>query len=137
VSAKLRAEQWRELVFSAELSNPNTALDADYDGDGVKNLLSFALNGDPRVPFSAKPPELVVDVIDGKSYIGLKVTRNPVADVQWIVERSPTLGEGSWTTEGITTVTDTPELLLRRYTVALEDMGTNRMFLRLVVRPLP
>ena len=49
--------QWRLLHFGTHLPDGDAAWEADPDGDGIPNLLEYALGGDPHQPFTAQPWE--------------------------------------------------------------------------------
>jgi hypothetical protein len=85
-------EDWLETNFGAlagGVSHPDAALDADPDGDGIPNLMEFALRGNPQQPRSATLP--VTDHVNhsGNVYLRLTVEKNPDAtDIRYIVEVS-------------------------------------------------
>ena len=85
-------EDWLETNFGAlagGVSHPDAALDADPDGDGIPNLMEFALRGNPQQPRSATLP--VTDHVNhsGNVYLRLTVEKNPEAtDIRYIVEVS-------------------------------------------------
>lgn len=129
-SPKLKAADWRNLVFGSLTNLPSTALDADYDGDGWSNLAEFASNGDARVPGGTPPQEAQILELDGLPYLALKVRKNPSADVTWTIERSTNLATGPWMTDNLLTVTNTPDILIMRWTTPLNTPGLHRLFLR-------
>lgn len=103
---------WRASRFtSAELADP--ALEAtvwgdlaDPDGDGIPNLLEYALNTAPKSP--GQMPPVVLDTSD-PAHPRLTITytrllRAQAAGLDYRVEWSDTLAPNSWTVEGVTEV---------------------------------
>ncbi|MEW6158275.1 MAG: Ig-like domain-containing protein, partial [Verrucomicrobiota bacterium] len=92
-------EQWKMSNFSSlELTNPGLSGDSsDPDGDGVKNLLEYALGLDPRKKDGLLPK---AEVREGR--LTLSFARSKSAnDVSLIVEASPDLMEWSATPDWI------------------------------------
>jgi hypothetical protein len=57
VSIQTPIEAWRTAKFGAEASDPLLAGDlADYDHDGLSNLVEYALNSDPKAPSTGDAP---------------------------------------------------------------------------------
>src|SRR5690606_38977749 len=75
---------------------------ADANGDGVPNLLNFALGLDPLQP--SGPAALTANLEPGATggrVLVLRYPRDPAALVNLTPEWSPDLAAGSWTTAGI------------------------------------
>jgi hypothetical protein len=53
-------ENWRLANFGDAMNTPAAADTADFDGDGVLNLMEFALNLDPKANDSAALPQPVI-----------------------------------------------------------------------------
>ena len=109
-------ELWRQDQFghlTGGVDHPDAAILADPDGDGIANLLEFALGGSPFVPNSAQLPESASVEIDGQRYLTLSASRNPdAADITFVVEVSDDLA--AWRSapgEDVVILTDTPSLL--------------------------
>ncbi len=82
--------QWREAHFGLNASLPGAAATADPDGDGVSNLLEYALDGDPLSATEA--PSLNLDTSSG----ALRASFARAADdVTYVVQSSTDLVE--WT----------------------------------------
>jgi hypothetical protein len=98
---------------------------ADPDGDGLPNLLEYALDGDPMNAANAPSPTLV------SSSSTLQLTyRRARPNLTYTVETSSTLADGSWTTTGVTQDTVTP---IGQLATASVPMDAPRRFLRLRV----
>jgi hypothetical protein len=100
----------------------------DPDGDGVSNLLEYALGGDPMNATNAPGP--VVHMTSGN--LQLSFLRNRT-DLTYTVETSTTLTAGSWTTAGVTQDTTTPVGQLATANIPMDPATTPRRFLRLRV----
>jgi len=88
------ADDWRFERFGSQANTPGIADDrADPDGDGLPNLIEYALGRNPQQPSSALPGP---DATDGR--ISLRVLKNSAAiDLDWSAEVTGNLTEGSWT----------------------------------------
>ncbi len=109
-------EDWRLLHFETAENAGHAADGADPDGDGVRNLLEYALGTDPNVPGAA-----FGDPEDGGFRFGrnggfLELTFSHIADpaLAYHIEASSAPGTGwevvetlTFSVEGVTTYTDT------------------------------
>jgi autotransporter-associated beta strand protein len=86
---------WQRANFGANWTNSAIAGDtADPDGDGMTNLLEYALGSDPNTPNPALTPQ--VAAIGGK--LKITFTRNTAAtDVTMSVLATDDLKNGPWT----------------------------------------
>jgi Calx-beta domain/PKD domain len=121
---------WKTNHFGSDANNPLIAADdADPDRDGLANLLEYALG---RLPLVPEPPQ---QGIQHDLYLGqqrLTLTRDSQAtDVLLQIQRSPTLGAGTWNTSNLILDQNTSTLLQARDTTPL----TARSFLRAVATP--
>lgn len=114
---------------------------ADPDGDGLHNLLEYALDLDPTDPSQSGLPQLGCDVVDSKRYMTLTFEcRNDDAtlDIDVIASDSAATPIGSWTVQtnavsiGQEGVRDGMERRKVRDSQAIEDGGVRR-FLKLRV----
>ena len=130
---------WRNTMFGANAGNPAIAGNgASPAGDGVGNLVKYALGMNPNAPSVAGLPATTVT----GGHLVMKFTRNTSAtDVSLLVQASndlsawttiATLASGSttWTTQG-STVTDTSGQVT--VTDAVTVPGPGKRFLRLTV----
>lgn len=99
--------QWKATHFDAvELADPTISGDhADPDGDGIPNLLEFALGGDPKSPSMNRPsdgrplmPQLLRPTNPGQPWQLTFHRRIPShrAEVTYQLESSPTLNGNDW-----------------------------------------
>ena len=69
---------WRQAWFGTNYAaNPNTLDAADYDHDGLPNLLEYLLGTDPTVPTTMPLPIKVQ--VNGEAYYQWEIPINPVA----------------------------------------------------------
>jgi hypothetical protein len=133
-------ESWRADRFghlAGGVDHPDAALEADPDGDGIPNILEFALGGDPLIPNTAALPAMSMVSHDNTPHLRLSVPRNPEAtDLIFTVEVSADLITWSHT-EGtdIVTTEDTPTILIVEDAVPMTP-GSPR-FIRLRVELTP
>jgi len=93
------AASWRLAQFTeTELNDPGiSALTADPDGDGLNNLLEYALGLTPKAPNTAGLPEMGVDGLDWTFTYTRPVDR---PDLSYVVQVSTNLVD--WTSTGVT-----------------------------------
>lgn len=89
-------ERWIAARFTAaDQANPLiSGLSADPDGDGVKNLLEYTFNLDPKKPDGTNllSPSIAHDLLDGKDYLTITYTRRkPPRDITYHLEASDAL----------------------------------------------
>ncbi len=138
----LSYEAWRENHFTAiELSNSSLSGDtADFDGDGVVNLLEYAFGSDPKSASPAQLPSGSVVTVEGQTYFALTFRRLILGyELDYTVEASDDLltwspitdelGSPQLNSDGTQTIT-----IRDRLPIALQS----QRFLRLrVARQLP
>ncbi|MGL5018858.1 MAG: Calx-beta domain-containing protein, partial [Luteolibacter sp.] len=118
------ADTWRVANFSpAELANPTFSGDvADPDGDGLPNLIEYALNFAPKSPNTPPPP-----VIDAGDYLSISVPKNPAAtDITWGAQ----VGD-DFVRWGASVDTHTPTTFSARDSV--KQSAADRRFIRLKI----
>lgn len=87
--------QWLERFFGSSGPNPDTAFDADPDGDGIVNLLEYALAGNPLVASSATAPKLGIVTRETGYHLTLTFLRAR-PDLIYTVVASNNLAPDSW-----------------------------------------
>ncbi|MCC5790853.1 MAG: fibronectin type III domain-containing protein [Opitutales bacterium] len=128
---------WQNIYFtSEELNDPELeetlwGAMADPDGDGIPNLLEYALGGNPLVASTQILPALTTLTIDEEDYIALVISRNPDADLLYTVETSTDLLNWQSGTEHVVIVSETPDNLVVRSVEPVEN--DSRRFMRLRV----
>jgi uncharacterized repeat protein (TIGR03803 family) len=80
-------QSWQASKFGANAGNPPIAGDmADPDGDGLCNLLEYAVGTNPNTG-NAVTIVLDMETVAGAKYLRLTITKNPAAtDVQFTVQ---------------------------------------------------
>lgn len=119
------AQSWQFSQFGDDAENPLIAGDdADPDGDGLKNLLEYALGTNPK---TGNTSGIVHDMasVSGKDHLRLTIHKNPAAtDLTFMVE---TCGDFSdWSSATTIVETNTANRLVARDTVT-----GDRRFIRL------
>lgn len=110
-------EQWQLQFFPQQAGNPDTeatlwGAGAQPAGDGVSNLVKYALNLPPQQPIADQLPDAS---ITPEGYLQISVPRNPAAtDITLSVEISSDLQEWKTGAEHLVIVEDSPTLLVVR-----------------------
>ncbi len=86
-------DAWRFAAFGTDLNTGTAADTADFDFDGVANLMEYALGTTPTNAASATAPIAVI--LNQRLQLTFLRAR---PDVTYIVEASSNLSPGSWTT---------------------------------------
>ena len=134
---------WQMAHFNAaELANPAVGGDgADPDGDGITNLMEYALNLDPRTAGTQGMPIIGSTVVGGSQYLTLSYRQViGAADILYVPQVSGDLVNWNSGTGYLAPVSTTPSADGSTQTVVVRDLtpmnGTNRRFARLsVTRP--
>jgi hypothetical protein len=123
------ADNWRFLNFGALANTPAAADNADFDGDGIPNLMEYALNLNPKVADRTALPQPVL--VGG--YLTLTYVPNAIAtDLTFTVESSTDLiNWGSADVEPTTLANPPPNSLSFRYKYPVTQ--SSGAFLRLKV----
>ncbi|MFZ4767773.1 MAG: hypothetical protein ACOYMN_22730, partial [Roseimicrobium sp.] len=132
IAAMSAQQSWRHANFGSA-SNTGSAADTfDFEGDGVPNLVEWALHLNPTTS-SALP---VAGMRQGNVFV-FTYTRSVAAvnaGVQYAVEWSDTLAAGSWGTAGVSAeaiLSDNGTVQVVQVTVPLGSAG--RRFVHLAV----
>ncbi len=134
---------WRTSHFNpADLADPSREATvwgdlADPDGDGLANLLEYALDSSPEV--ASRPPAAALDISNPAAprltLTYTRVKRAAAAGIVYRVEWSDTLAADSWSEAGVTESAvpiDVPFNTLETVTASVAADGPRR-FLRLRV----
>jgi autotransporter-associated beta strand protein len=117
-------------------ANPGShPADEDADGDGLSNLMEFALDTHPALA-NASPLLSDFMVIGPDSFLCLTIPKSPLAaHLEFTVEVCDNIATGIWSTTPTVIVSETPSELIVR---DAEPVGTStNRFLRLKVRTPP
>jgi hypothetical protein len=125
----LRIDEWRLAFFGSDATNPAIAGDfADPDGDGIPNLLEYAIMGNPLVPNSVN----LTSNVNGNSFrLEYKRRKNAGVTIQCLWTQ--TLDQpDSWTSVGVTEeiIGETSEYFLIRASIPISAQAG---FLRIEV----
>jgi autotransporter-associated beta strand protein len=108
---------WQLAMFGASSGNPLIAGEtADPDGDGLLNLIEFALGTDPNAA-GATPILQDIVIIEDIRYLRLTIPKNPAADLIYTVQTCGDLSDSEdWSAATTFIEQDTPEQLIVRDT---------------------
>src|SRR5690606_29473687 len=110
---------------------------ADPDGNGIPNLLEFALTGDPRQPNRNILPALGIEKVNGDDYLTITFTRLADAlDVDYSVQNSTDLGEWMADAELLVSIDNEDGTLTETYRSPTPISDEEQAFLRLEVEHL-
>lgn len=111
---------WRFNHFGTTTPEGDAAWEADPDGDGVPNILEYALGGDPLQPYTAPRALTGFIEIGNETYWTLRIDRNPDArDIKFHVQTSVDLLEWLGGPDHIKIMDDEPDSLRIRSMVPL------------------
>lgn len=116
-------EQWRQTHFGNTTNAGDAADTADYDKDGLVNLVEFAFGQNPKSGASMHLPQ---GTMSGGSFVTSFNQPTSVAGVTYGAEWSTSMSAGSWTP-----MADTGSGL--QHTFTLPTSGKTRAFVRLKV----
>lgn len=97
---------WRQTYFGTNTNSGNAANTADFDGDGVLNLIEYALGANPASINGEDGVTALPEGINGSAsddpllqdrlYLSFAIPQTTPADVTYTVQATDTLG-GTWT----------------------------------------
>lgn len=120
----LSVDQWREAYFGAGAGNSGTAADgANPSGDGLSNLLKYALGLNPLLAY---PAGTGWSVDAGGRYLRLSATRDPNTSGVALSVEGTSDPAGAWSTDGLVIEQNTSTLLQVRDGVQI-SAGAKRM----------
>ena len=124
-------QTWRQTHFGTTAATGNAANTADPDGDGLANLVEYAMGGHPLQPGSAPRPTAGVS----GNRITLGFTPQVLAGLSYIVEASSNLTDWSEATD-VTHLLVVGQAFTHTDSVDLAP-GSPRRFLRLRIQQAP
>lgn len=102
---------WQRTNFTGGSTNPDAALGADPDKDGIINLIEYGVGTNPNAA-SSQPGELSIVTIDQEQFLRLSIPKNPYAtDVAVTVEAASNLPSNGWSSSGLIIEQNSPALL--------------------------
>ncbi len=130
--APAEGETFAEWVINQGIPEGMRGPSDDPDGDGIPNLLEYALGLNPLAPDLGGLPAGAIETVDATSYLTLTVNRNPLATgLTWIVEVSDDLLDWQSGDEAVTVIETTAATLKVRDNVPSDSVL--RRFIRLRV----
>jgi hypothetical protein len=149
------SREWKEFFFAGNPDSPLAQLMGDADGDGVANLVPYAFGKDPLKSLGALM-QFVSDILgtinlDGGhaaksgnvAYMAISYQRpggnSKLQDIRYVPERSTTLAQGSWATEGVIEESVTFDPVTSMETVVIRSTvpkGAGKEFLRVRVEQI-
>jgi len=150
---------WRSALFGTTANSGNTADAGDFDGDGIVNLMEYALGINPTIPTGANGLPALPAGISGSSsdqpllqdrlFLSFSIPQTAPADVTYTVQATDNpggpwtdvarkVGTGSWTwlaggTNRLYTSVQAPYELVQAGDVNPRDNANPRRFMRLKV----
>ena len=127
-------DSWEIANFGNANPGSNPAA-GDADGDGLSNLMEYALGTAPTLP-NASPLLLDFEDISGTRYLRLTLPKNPLAtNLLYTVEACSDLTSGAWSAAGLTVEAETAAQLVVRDQVAASASPQRFFRLKVVVMP--
>ena len=123
--------EWQLQQFGAQAGDISIAgPNADPDGDGLTNMMEYALKTNPLVATSPG----VVNTAPYGPYLSASLAKNPVAvDIVWSIESGT--DPATWSSTGATTIQNDESIFWARSLLTIGSVP--RLFLRLKCTLLP
>ena len=109
---------------------------ADSDGDGIPNLVKYALGLNPTVA-NANPVQVSQVAVNGSTYLQLSVVRNPLVTNVTIegLSAGALTDTNSWSTGTTVNVTNTSSVFTVRDSLPMENNARRFLRLRFTLQP--
>jgi uncharacterized delta-60 repeat protein len=124
-------ENWRLIQFGTTVATGNAADTADPDGDGVPNLIEFAVGSDPKHGNSS--PGQIVHIGGNLEFTYQRADAALLDGVSFIVEWSDTLQQNAWSSIGVSEIVLSDDGTLQQVKAVVPDGGNGSRFVRLRV----
>jgi hypothetical protein len=127
--------KWLETTHTGDGDHTLAEAEADTDGDGLANLLEYAIGTNGTLA-STNPQVITLAPVSGEQYLRIAFPKNPAAtDVTFTVEATSTLADPlSWSSAGLIIETNTATQLIVRDSVPVGP-GIKRFMRVRVARP--
>lgn len=127
-------QQWSIDNFGSPTPTGPSDLTADYDGDGIPNLVEYAVGTSPLTP-NASSISSATTSVGGLQYLSLNISRSSLrADITYVVEVSDDLVSWYSGLSFTTIISDTQTLLSVRDNTPMSS--ATKRFIRLKIRSL-
>jgi hypothetical protein len=96
-------KDWQQHYWPESTDPAIVGPTADPDGDGISNILEYALDGDPTVADDSVLPEIGVEIVDGRHYLTLTYRRrtdDSALDYQVVASDDLAAPLSSWAVQG-------------------------------------
>ena len=127
-------QNWRQQAFGTTVNSGTSADSADYDGDGIPNLIEYALNLNPKA--TSKLP--VSSAVKGANfeYTYSRSTAAVNAGMTYTVEWSAAL-PATWGSSGVTQTVLSDDGTTQQVKAVIPMNAASRMFVHLSVTSTP
>jgi len=126
-------QAWRDFNFAVTEPAGNSTDAADPDGDGLPNLVEFALGNNPLTPEPDRHPVLSADANELSLTF---VRKKSAAGVLTTIQTSLSLAPDTWTSDGVTFNTITEDAATQTVRGSVPN-DTPKRFLRLRTTQVP
>lgn len=124
-------QNWRLTWFGTTSATGNAADTADFDGDGVPNLLEFAIGSDPTHATAA--PGHITHNGSNLVFTYPRADGAMADGISFIVEWSDSLSSNSWSSVGVSETILSDNGTVQQVQATLPDGGRSQRFVRLRV----
>lgn len=128
-------QSWRQQNFGSNANTGPTADSADYDNDGICNLLEYALNLSPQT--ASKLPMSTAVNGENYEYTYTRSTAAVTAGTLFTVEWNATLSAASWSSSGVTQTVLSDDGTTQQVKAIIPMNAASKMFIHLSVTPPP
>ncbi|WP_395753131.1 peptidylprolyl isomerase [Prosthecobacter sp.] len=128
-------QNWRQTYFGTTANSGDTADNADYDKDGIPNLVEYALNLNPTTSSKLNYTAAVNGANFEYTYSRSTAAVNAglVINVEW----STTFASGSWSTTGVTQNVLSDDGTTQQVKAVIPTNSATAKFVRISVSPPP
>ncbi|OYW29480.1 MAG: hypothetical protein B7Z47_04795 [Chthoniobacter sp. 12-60-6] len=128
-------QNWRQQNFGTTANSGTSADSADYDNDGICNLLEYALNLSPQT--ASKLPMNTTVNGGNFEYTYARSTAAVNAGTGFTVEWNGTLSAASWSSSGVTQTVMSDNGTTQQVKAVIPMNAASKMFVHLSVTAPP